>query len=239
MKKILITVLYIVTSSIYADNISIKTPKIAENGAVVPITVIANSPINPGDMLIISGNNKVALKLTTNSNPITEVSARLRLYRSGSVSASIIRGDGSTDKVEKIVQITIGNSAKQSSNGSKKYRKKVKAGKIKILFSNIMATDKYVKEVSLSTNQGDVKIQMTPIMSQSPYISIKGKYKFKTASVSVSLNRGAKYTENEGMPERILNSTQPSANNCSKEEVLKMINNGYYKNEIDDICDNK
>ena len=201
----------------------------------MPVSIVANNPINPGDVLIVKSDGKVALKLSTDSNPITKVSTRLRLKKSGNISASIIRGDGSIDTIRKRVQVAIGApSLKQSSNGFKKYKKK---GKIKILFYNVMAADKYIKQINLSTNRGGVKIYMTPVLSKEPYLAIYGKYKFKTASIDVKLNNGSKYnTQNTIFKDSVEAVDSVSSNSCSKEYILKMLDDGYYQSEIDTIC---
>lgn len=198
MKNTLITVLFFTSNMVYAGNISIKAPSIAENGSVIPVTVIANNPINPGDILVIKGDEKVALKLSTDSNPIKEVSTRVRLKKSGNVSVSIARSDGSIDAAQKRVKVTVGASIKQSSSGSEKYVKRIKKGVVKLLFRNVMAADKYIKQVNLSTNHGMIKMQMTPILSEKPYLKIVGKYKIKTASIGIILNSGSKYTDAAG-----------------------------------------
>jgi hypothetical protein len=240
MQKLLslIMIIYFSISTVYAENISIKLPIRSEKGDSVPITVLAHKPINPGDTLIIKGDGKVALKLNTNSNPITEVSTRLRLIK-GSVSVSITRGDGNIDKITQNTEIiTMANSPQENGQKSKKYRSKVKKGKIKILFSNSMPLDNYIQQVNILTNRGNLNISMTPVLAKNPYLGIRGKYDFKNVSVDVKINNGSKYSiANIVTPKNNSHSTiSNSENSCSKDDILKMLTAGYTKNEVDGLC---
>jgi sulfur-oxidizing protein SoxY len=91
-----------------SDAIKLKAPDIAENGAVVPITV--SSTMNNVDAIsIIAEANPGPLTstytLSSSSEPF--VSTRIRLAKTGNVLA-VVKADGKLYSASKEVKVTIG-----------------------------------------------------------------------------------------------------------------------------------
>jgi len=91
-----------------SDNIKIKAPDIAENGAVVPVSVTTD----------ISGASSISIIAEKNANPLaasfdlgpgTEgyVSTRIKMGKTASVIA-VVKADGKLHSTGKEVKVTIG-----------------------------------------------------------------------------------------------------------------------------------
>ncbi len=98
-----------VESAEASDQIKLKAPEVAENGAVVPITVDASA---------IEGATKITLVAPKNPDPLVGsfelgegvvafASTRIKMGKSGSVVALVTAGD-KTFKAAKDVKVTIG-----------------------------------------------------------------------------------------------------------------------------------
>ena len=89
-------------------DIKLKAPDIAENGAVVPITVTSN----------ISGTNTISVLVPANNSPLTAnfnmgsgaqgyVSTRIKMGKTSDVIA-VVKADGKLFSTKKQVKVTIG-----------------------------------------------------------------------------------------------------------------------------------
>ncbi len=91
-----------------SDAIKLKAPDIAENGAVVPITV-SSTMDNVDAISIVATSNPGPLtstyKLSSSSVPF--VSTRIRMAKTGDVIA-VIKADGRLYSATKEVKVTIG-----------------------------------------------------------------------------------------------------------------------------------
>lgn len=89
-------------------DISIKAPDIAENGAVVPITVETGIP-NVQSMTIIAEKNPVPLVASYDMGSSAEgyVSMRIKMGKTSDVIA-VVKADGKLYKAHKEVKVTIG-----------------------------------------------------------------------------------------------------------------------------------
>lgn len=89
-------------------DISIKAPDIAENGAVVPITVETSIP-NIQAMSIIAEKNPVPLVATYDMGSSAEgyVSMRIKMGKTSDVIA-VVKADGKLYRAHKEVKVTIG-----------------------------------------------------------------------------------------------------------------------------------
>ena len=89
-------------------DITIKAPDIAENGAVVPITVKYNLPNAESVAIVVDKNPNplaAAFALTPNSGGL--VSTRIKMLKTSMVHA-VIKTDGKLLKASKEVKVTIG-----------------------------------------------------------------------------------------------------------------------------------
>lgn len=92
-----------------SDDIHIKAPEIAENGAVVPVTV--NSSIaNVTDISIIVDNNPSPLTSSFTLNPELEayVSTRVKMAKSSNIVALVTTKDNQYFTASKSIKVTIG-----------------------------------------------------------------------------------------------------------------------------------
>lgn len=91
-----------------SDQIIMKLPKIAENGAVVPISVSSTLP-NVSEIAIFVEKNPAPLSANFKLSPNLEatVSARIKMAESSNVIA-IVTSEGKLFKATQEVQVTIG-----------------------------------------------------------------------------------------------------------------------------------
>lgn len=91
-----------------SDAISLKLPRIAENGAVVPITISSTLP-KVTDMAIFVAKNPTPLSAMFKLSPDLEatVSARIKMAETSDVLV-VITSDGQLFKATQEVKVTIG-----------------------------------------------------------------------------------------------------------------------------------
>jgi sulfur-oxidizing protein SoxY len=91
-----------------SGDIKVKAPEIAENGAVVPITVTANMP-NVTRVGIVAEKNPVPLVATYDMGASAEgyVSMRIKMGKTSNVVA-VVEADGKMYKAQSEVKVTIG-----------------------------------------------------------------------------------------------------------------------------------
>ncbi len=91
-----------------SDAIKLDAPDIAENGAVVPVTV-ETSLKNVESITIISEKNQTPLVASFNMTPKTEgyVSTRIKMGQTSNVIA-VVKADGKLHSARKEVKVTIG-----------------------------------------------------------------------------------------------------------------------------------
>ena len=91
-----------------SDAVTLKAPDIAENGAVVPITVSADMA-NVSGISIIAEGNPQPLTSTYQLSPSSEayVSTRVKMGKTSNVIA-VVKADGKLYSATKEVKVTIG-----------------------------------------------------------------------------------------------------------------------------------
>jgi sulfur-oxidizing protein SoxY len=91
-----------------SDKIKLKAPDIAENGAVVPITVTSNID-GTTNMSILVAENNTPLTSTYELGPNTEayISTRVKMGKTSDVIA-VVKADGKLYSTKKEVKVTIG-----------------------------------------------------------------------------------------------------------------------------------
>ena len=96
------------SSTTKSTEIKLKAPDIAENGAVVPVTVTSNIA-NTESISIIVAENGTPLAATFNlgANTKAEVSTRIKMGKTSDVIA-VIKADGKLYSTSKNVKVTIG-----------------------------------------------------------------------------------------------------------------------------------
>lgn len=91
-----------------SDAIKVDAPDIAENGAVVPVT-IETSLKNIESITILSEKNQTPLVASFNMTPKTEgyISTRIKMGQTSNVIA-VVKADGKLYSARKEVKVTIG-----------------------------------------------------------------------------------------------------------------------------------
>lgn len=91
-----------------SDAIKLKAPDIAENGAVVPVTVSADIA-NVESISIVASGNPLPLTSTYELTPACEpfVSTRIKMGKTSDVIA-VVKADGKLHSATKEVKVTIG-----------------------------------------------------------------------------------------------------------------------------------
>jgi sulfur-oxidizing protein SoxY len=91
-----------------SDAIKLKAPDIAENGAVVPVTVSSTLP-NVESITIIASNNPSPLTSTFQLSSLSEpfVSTRIKMGKTSNVIA-VVKSDGKLYSATQEVKVTIG-----------------------------------------------------------------------------------------------------------------------------------
>ncbi len=90
-----------------SGDIKVKAPDIAENGAVVPVT-ISTGMSNVESISILSSSNKSPLIATFNlSNAEPYISTRIKMGKTGNVIA-VVKSGGKLYAAKKEVKVTIG-----------------------------------------------------------------------------------------------------------------------------------
>jgi sulfur-oxidizing protein SoxY len=95
-------------TTVTSDAITIKAPDIAENGAVVPVSVtstIAN--VSSIAMLVEKNGTPLATSFALPKGTLADVSTRLKMGKTGDVIA-VVKADGKLYSARKSVKVTIG-----------------------------------------------------------------------------------------------------------------------------------
>ena len=103
-----------VTNALYggeatdSDMIKLKAPDIAENGAVVPVSVKTDLPNVESISILVDGNpNPLASTFELTENSIADVSTRIKMSKTSNVVA-VVKADGGVHKAQQEVKVTIG-----------------------------------------------------------------------------------------------------------------------------------
>ena len=92
-----------------SDGVQLKAPEIAENGAIVPITVNANFPAKSIAVLVEKNPQSLAASFSPSGGlPSTSVSTRIKIGESSMVVAVAQTADGKILGASKLVKVTIG-----------------------------------------------------------------------------------------------------------------------------------
>lgn len=91
-----------------SDKISLDAPEIAENGAVVPISVTSSLPTVTGVAILVLNNpNVLAAAYKIPAGTEAEVSNRLKMAKTSKVIA-VVESNGKLYSVAKEVKVTVG-----------------------------------------------------------------------------------------------------------------------------------
>ena len=95
-------------SNTASDAIKIKAPDIAENGAVVPVSISSDMDGVESIALLAAGNNTpLVATFTLGGNAVANVSSRIKMAKTGDVVA-VVKAGGKLHSARKSVKVTIG-----------------------------------------------------------------------------------------------------------------------------------
>lgn len=90
------------------DKIQLKLPNIAENGAVVPITINTSLPnVDSISILVEKNPNPLAARFNLQNTEKLNISTRIKMGKSSDVLA-VVRSDGKLYAIKQFVKVTIG-----------------------------------------------------------------------------------------------------------------------------------
>jgi sulfur-oxidizing protein SoxY len=91
-----------------SGDIKIKAPDIAENGAVVPVTVKSSIPDAESVAILVATNNTpLAATFALGAGAVADVSTRIKMGKTGDVIA-VVKAGGKLHSAKKSVKVTIG-----------------------------------------------------------------------------------------------------------------------------------
>ena len=95
-------------SNTASDAIKIKAPDIAENGAVVPVSISADMAGVESIALLAAGNNTpMVATFMLGEGAVPDVSTRIKMAKTGDVVA-VVKAGGQLHSARKSVKVTIG-----------------------------------------------------------------------------------------------------------------------------------
>ena len=95
-------------SNTASDAIKIKAPDIAENGAVVPVSISSDMSGVESIALLAAGNNTpLVATFTLGEGAVANVSTRIKMAKTGDVVA-VVKAGGTLHSARKSVKVTIG-----------------------------------------------------------------------------------------------------------------------------------
>ena len=91
-----------------SDRVTMKIPDIAENGAVVPVTVSTDlENVESISVIVLNNPTPLAASFVLSSRSEAKISVRIKMGQSSPVRA-VVKADGKLYSTEKEVKVTIG-----------------------------------------------------------------------------------------------------------------------------------
>ena len=94
--------------AVESDAVQFKAPEIAENGAVVPVTVQYDGPAKTIAVLVEENPQPLAAAFQISPKALAHVSTRIKMGTSSNVIALVQTADGKLLSVAREVKVTIG-----------------------------------------------------------------------------------------------------------------------------------
>ena len=163
------------------STITVKAPRTAENGAVVPIEVSASREFKPGERLFIVVNDSfIGASLTpVDSRAQLYLSTRVKMPGTGQLKAVLIDSSGQISIAAIEVKVPIGADPNASSGSPNFGKMKLRASNygfldIKSLFTCSQSPDLYIKTIGYYVDGIKISdVGLTPGSAKNPYVAIK------------------------------------------------------------------
>ena len=181
-------------ASYVSADITIIAPSIAENGAVVPVTVNFPSQVSRLWLFIEPNDNPEALRadfLVANDNG--SLSTRVKMKQTGDVIAVIEDILGNLTAAKANIAVTIGSSPAivdctviDCAPEPLESRERASDGEVSLLLNSAMNTEDYIENIQFQVDGLDVlNIVTTPYLSKNPFF--KFNYSSPAAGTSSEL----------------------------------------------------
>ncbi len=167
-------------ASYASSDITINAPEIAENGAVVPVTVNFPSQLSRLWLFVVPNDSALALTadfLQAEGNGL--LSTRVSIKQSGDIVAVIVDSAGNISAAKASVKVTIGSSPLvvdctviECAPSLSPMKVKERDGNVKMLVSSDMNMSDYIENIQLQVDGTVVlNIDITPYISKNPFFS--------------------------------------------------------------------
>ena len=187
-----------------SKRIAITAPDVAENGAVIPVTVgIAGETIR--EIALYSGDlSRLAIKAALNPLASPWIGTRVRLRETGDLIVTATTDDGRQLTARKKVSVTGGAYPKDGPATDPGIKLLGKGDTVKMLMSSPMGATSHIASLRVTTGgQPLVDAQTTPWLATNPYFAFKsaqdvgGRFE-----VEVGLNSGERFAAqtDQGLP---------------------------------------
>jgi len=188
-------------ASYISSNISIKAPNIAENAAVIPVTI--TSPAQTGTLWLFADSNpgQVAARfdfIKVNDKQ-EETSVRIKMAGTGNIIAVFDDGAGNLIANSKSVKVTIAglqqtcpsSPCNAADLARRNIRMRARTDKLKMLVSHPMYTESYISSIIIAADEvTKTKVFFTPYISKNPYLAAAFPTGSKNINVSVTQLNG-------------------------------------------------
>lgn len=194
---ILGSTLLLLSSSVFA--LQIATPDVAENGAVIPVTIRLDTPLTAGQQLQVIVNDVLTAQVKVQEGKISSFTTRVKGAQNNTVITANVISNGvvqDSGNRELKVTITAAVSGTASAPGGN-MRTKKSPGEIKLL---MMAENGFADAIVLQDSGFKAEIVGSNGISKNPFITITGNFtdqiSVTTGSISVSTPPSASTTSN-------------------------------------------
>ncbi len=176
--------------------IEIKAPDVAENGAVVPVTVAVTGE-KVKEISLYSGDlSRLALKAELSPQAAPYLSTRVKLVETGPVIVIVVTTDGRRLRTEKRIKVTVGAGPGKNTATALDMKLRGQGDTIKMLLTAAMGPDSYISRLTVSSKKDWLaRVEVTPWISTNPYFSFKSARDVNGQfTVQATLNNGKQLT---------------------------------------------
>ena len=155
-----------------SEAIEIKAPDVAENGAVVAVTVAVTGE-KVKEISLYSGDlSRLALKAELSPQADPYLATRVKLVETGPVIVIVVTTDGRRLRTEKRIKITGGAGPGKDTATALDIKLRGQGDTIKMLLAAAMGPDSYVSRLTVSSGKDWLaRVEVTPWISTNPYFS--------------------------------------------------------------------
>lgn len=168
------------TQKINSSTITFQIPAIVENPYIIPFEITFSS-VGSDEYVQVSTGGRIIMNIKPQGNvKLNAISSRFKGI-DNSIVVSIYKNDGTivAQNSSEIFQIKDGQRATGTipDDGAPfEYRERFKPGVYKALMRFPNSKNRFVSQYSFETDQGNVLIEGSYLLSQNPYIEFRGDF---------------------------------------------------------------